>query len=510
MRARINNQDVDLISISASYELGQVPTFEIEVLAIETAWRTLQLTGQSVEILDGSEVLIRGLVYKTPKLIGTAGAAYKLKLLCAGELYRLAWERARAFNYAEASLVGILYDLLRRVGWRVLVTNLDPPDAVLSIDVSAKETLYGQITAIADAVPNFYTRYIGENSAGEPLLEIGGLGTRVEIVSDANLTAPVEIETADTEYIRYVDAYTRASDGTLIDLSDTIADGRYLTHPLGADFPITTLPDGTLVVENAALTGGGSIRKEYPNIISVTSPSPSEILEAGYALWLRVVAYLQQNTPYSVYKASFLAPQLPLVGDTARLRARVSEVYNDPAAFGAVRYVEVLDVDEDMFVTKVTTDFQPVQLVEQGDYNAVNVVRNYDVEFTPQGQLDSPDDAISVLEAVDTQDANAPAPRVLPALYSAALTFGIGSLPDPFCLPLFAKQYNIAGSPPMGATQVVTWYTVSPSTATVHLAQIPDDTLVTNNWIACVESPGGGWNPTGNITVTVYFQYYTD
>ena len=177
-------------------------------------------------------------------------------------------------------------------------------------------------------------------------------------------------------------------------------------------------------------------------------------------------------------------------------------------------YQDTFDVDAELVIIKAKTELQRLPIRNLIEPQIVDYGFKYEIELATRAiqEVNDPQVELARDNEIGKLKTTGITPTELYPIQSTSLTYGVADSADGICFPVVGKQYSMAApAGPGSETEVLTWYEVSPANAIVTISQLPDDTSPAPfpAWEACVESPGGGWSPTGNITVTVYWQYYT-
>lgn len=506
--ARINGVDMPVIEASITWELDAAEDFEIEVAAQGFDWRTAY--NAPVALLRDGQVLVSGLVALKPEATFNNEAA-QITLKCMGEFARLTRLRALGdAKYQDAPVIGILLDLLPD-GWTLDVVNMDDPTVTTTIDLRQKNQRFGQIVQLVESIPYFHLRYGGINDAGLYVLAVGNFNTVTTALHDGNLIDELQISPGQNDVLREIEAFCNSADN-VITLEDVVTPGTAnslaAAHPLFADFPISQASDGAWIVTNNAVDAGlgGAIRKSFSGVKLGAEPTDSDLNEAGFALWLNAVQHLIVNSDYEVYSASAALADTPHVGDRTHIRLMRAERVRDSLSGLYTQQAQTLALDTEIRITSVSHDLMQQTIPSRVGLDAVEPVAVFDLEMSGNDHAEVVDNDLRAINQLEADVDDDEETKTLPAVMSDSTTHGIGDLPDGSCSPLTAKSYSVAApTPPGGVTEVFTWYEVTPGAARVTVTGAP--ATPGDGWIACVESPGGGWSPSGDITVTVYFQY---
>ena len=513
--ARIDGQDFELIDFDADWVVDQANTFSIDVLAKEFAWRNSMYS--DVEIYDGKDLVISGFVDKSPKLEMKDGGPLVVALSCLDELGRLTCDRAKFdAHYQDQQVLSILTDLISvaTIPWVLSLVNMVDPLVVTTIDLRSKETLFAQIVETVKSTPQVHLRYGGQQITGEHVLEVGNFGdVNAEGIQGHNLLG-LKLNYNTEKMYRIVESYGDSTLSQKISLFDALSDARTAVHPDYAQFPISLdAATGSYIVTNAAISEGCSVRKSF-NVIKVkndTTPTAAEVAEAGYALWLKTVRFMQKSTSYETYSAEVLLPSQPDVGDNMFIRSVVREPVYDAMTGKIVAQHETFEVNDDFRITKVGFTTEQVALPDGQYYDLHQQELVYSIELTSndEAEMIDPDAELFARLEDHTEFDDVGASLVLYPIQSTTLTYNSTNAADCNGSGVLTGKLFLHTSPvpPVGATGVITWYVANPGNMDIYNYTPP--AVVGNNWSACIQPNGGNWPPPVgvNYTVTVYWQF---
>lgn len=517
MFARIDGQDFELVDFDTDWVLDQANEFTVEILAKEFDWRSSLYS--DVEVYDGNELIISGFVNKSPKLKIKDANVLVISLTCLDEIGRLTCDRAKFdAHYQDQQVLAIITDLLSvaTTTWVTSLVNMVDPLVVTTVDLRTKETLFAQIVETVKATQQVHLRYGGIQPTGEHILEIGDFGDEnSEGIQGHNLLS-LNLEYNTERVYRIVEAYGDSTLGQRISLSDALADARTAVHPDYAQFPISLdAATGGYVVTNTALTKGCEVRKSF-NVIKVKNdspPSPAEIAEAGYALWLKSVRFMQKSIEYETYSAQVMLPEAPIVGDKMFIRSLIREPVYDAVTGKVVAEHETFSVEGLYRITKVKFNTNQLVMPDSMLHEITNQELVYDIELTSNDEADTIDPEIELFEKLESYqefDDTAGTLELAP-IQQTTVSYALGAAAD--CVgsgpgntgKLFL---HATPAPPAWATGIITWYVTDPTN--MDLYNITPPAAPGQNWSACVQPNGGNWPPPAGVTYTidVYWQFY--
>lgn len=513
MYARIDGRDLPVIAASATETLDASSSFNISIPITGVDWRNLQL--EDCDLYYNGELYLSGYIDAEPQLQRIDDTQpLEVKLECFGEMGRLMQYRAKAnAHYQNQPLTSIINDLLLMTGGTWAVTNISTmidPGALTTIDLRSKESLFAQIIEAVKSVPQVHIRYAGMSSSIHEL-HMGNFNTENYLIVQGDNLISLKRQRNSGRAYRVCESYGERSGSRPVTLQHALANPATLAHPLYAQFPITLDPvTGTYICTNTAITKGNSATKQFGAIKTRNDrpPTVSEAQEAGYALWLKTVRFLQSQTFYETYDTTATFDSPPLVGDRARVIASVQEFVINPITDEG-EWETTFSVNDTFRITKVTNNFEQSEVEDaRGDVYVLELTSNDEAE-----QFDSEIELYQLLEAHDKAD-----------IIDAALGFSVMAATPVTHGPAVAadcdypgggavdgKSFTIvAPTPPDWATNVSVVYTVTgtPSGAffgahVVSYPVTPGDPL-----ILCIQNTvGGGWGPTLTATVNATFTY---
>lgn len=506
MFARIGGQDVDVVAASYNEALDAAPDFNITIEAKAIAnWRNLYL--ENVALFYRGEKMASGLIIDTPQLQLTDGKNQTIALGCAGELGRLTCYRAKSTAHYQNQLVtAILGDLMNMTSGAFALTNTSTmPDTSIktTLDLRSKESLFAQIIDVIKATPGVHIRYV---SGSFHEIHIGEFGVETSrLVQGDNLTS-LKLQRSQNRAIQVVEAYGDRSGNRQISLADALANPDTLAHSLYSTYPISfDALTGTYIVTNTTVAKGCQVTKQFSEVKTRNDKPPTlaERREAGYALWLKVVRFLQQNAAYESYTADALLPTAPKVGDRAWVQAQVLEQIYNPVT-REEKWASTFSVAQAYRIMKVTRHFDFQNLDDR-------LHDRYTLELSSSDDAELIDDDLELYERLERRDqSDDPSSAItfnVPATVS--LTYGAPTPSDcdyPGGGPSDGKLYTInSPAPPLGATSVSASYVLNPLSAlanVISLPAAPGDPL-----ILCVSGTGQVWPPPVPVTVTAQFVF---
>lgn len=515
--ARIDGQDFEVIDFDIDWALDQANKFSVDVLAKElNDWRDIIYA--NVEVYDGGTLVTSGYVEKSPKLEMKDGGVLTVSLSCLDEIGRLICDRAKFdAHYQDQQVLSIITDLLSVATdmWVTTLVNMVDPLVVTTVDLRSKETLFAQIIETIKASPQVHIRYGGRQITGEYILEIGNFGSITsEGIQDHNLL-DLKLQFNSEKMYRIVESYGDATINAKINLGDALADPRTVLHPDYAQFPISLDgATGAYICTNNALTKGCQVRKSF-NVIKVkndTTPTAAEIAEAGYALWLKTVRFMQKSTSYETYSATVMLPEPPEVGDNMFIRSVVREPIYDSMTGKVVAEHETFSVNDDFRITKVGFSTESLVIPDAMYFDLTEENGLFSVELTSNDEAEMIDPDVELYSRLEDHREfdDIGASLVLYPIQVTTLTYNstnpadcVGSGPGNTG-KLFLHTSPV---PPVGATGVVTWFVLDPTYMDIYNYTPP--AAPGQNWSACVQPQAGVWPPppTVNYTVTVYWQF---
>lgn len=264
--------------------------------------------------------------------------------------------------YQDETILFIIDDILRKADWKLGYVHGIADTDLFTIDLREKEDLFAQLKAASDLLPDFHFRY-GGFIDGYHRLDIGPLGTKskVSFVQGTSLLALKRLPQAQKKLYE-IEAFGATTDTREVYLNDAY---QYDNNLLLEDrYPVVNKSDGTWVVRDLATPTGDEVLRYY-NEIKPTSatPTPTDMYQAGYALWKACIAdFIKANTDIVTYEI---------------------EAVFGPEFISAYEAITVLDLLTDDDGNILTTDDD----IELGFGTPLTTVINYDT-----------------VEEIDTQD----------------------------------------------------------------------------------------------------------
>lgn len=516
--ARIDGRDYNIIDGSLNLTIDQANSFEITLLANEFLnYRNARF--KNIEIYEDGQLLVSGFIDKSAKLKMSDDKNIVISLKCLDELGRLTLVRAKNdAHYQDQQVLAIIADLFSvTTGWVTVLDNFIDPLIETTIDLRNKETLFAQIVEAIKSTPNVHLRYGGIDNSGNNILEIGYFGTvEYRAMQGVNLT-DVTVDYPSNKVYLTVEAFGNISGDTKIDLQDALSDARTVAHPDYANFPISQDPITLAwIITNNTISQGANIRKSF-NIVKTKNdspPTPTEIAEAGYALWLKAVRFMQTATDYETYSGDMFLEQheIPKVGDNLYLKSVVKEPVYDSFSGKIISNITTFSVDDVFRITKLKYKFGEQIEVILDDFKLSNKrVIGFDVTSNDEAEEFDPEiELFERLERYDEYDDLASTLSLYP-IQITTVTYGAADAADTdaSCVSppgvLDAKEYtHVSPSYPVWATNVTTWYVIDSGANVV--CEFPP-AAVGDNWVGRVQDAGFAWPPASNITVTVFWLF---
>lgn len=281
-----------------------------------------------------------------------------------------------AANYQNESILFIVDDLLRAAGWTLGYVHGIGATDLFTIDLRENENILAQIKTMTDRVPDLHFRY-GGFFDGYHRLDLGALGTPSQIAFTQGLNIPSEGikrlpqarkklyqqeafgATAGTREVYLQDAY---------DYDNSLA--THVTYPV-----INT--GGIWVVRDLTMLEGDQVLKRYSDIkpLNVTSPSATDMEDAGYALWKACIAeFKKANTDIVLYEINSVIN--PTFSNNASTQTLPDLLVNSAGSnYVNDENIELNLTDYTQILTTDTTIFKPSQDIftfRPGDVATVN------------------------------------------------------------------------------------------------------------------------------------------
>lgn len=515
MYLRIENRDLPVIDAKILWGQNTPGDLSVTVPAALFDWRTCQF--KDFELWQNGEILVSGFVFDQPELAYSDDRVLLVNLGCVDDLGRLSRIRAKSNgHYQNAQVTSIVQDLLAVTSNWILgdTSTMVESLARTTIDLRSKELLWGQLVALAEAVPNLFLRYGGYNEIlGKHELDIGNFGSETNrFVQGDNIT---DIRLQKSSKIPYtkIEAYGGKISSRKVTLLDALSYPSILSHADYATYPIQFDPvrSAYVVVDLTPGLQGAEITKSF-NINKTKNdgyPTTAEIAEAGFALWRHCVRFLQQNAQSNAYSIPGYAAEAPKVNDLAWVFGTVTEPVYDPVA-DTNDWVDTFSVAELLRITRVGLNFQSSKhRVDPVSNQALldNEQYEYAVEVSDNLYADSPDDTLDAYGRLETYDAADDVPALLGMLSQKFVSVShITTDPaDVICAPGSAQEYIFNFTNIAGATNI--FYNVLPTATagvTYRITQVP--ALPSTPLVLCVQI-AGTWPGAANLTLTTQFTF---
>lgn len=502
---------------SISYELDAFSTFSITVPAQSINARTIK--GKSVRVFINGKLIISGFVNEKPSYKIDNFKNTLVEINCYDDMGELSCKRAKSNAHYQNELVTDIVDnLLLGVNWVADYSTFNTKlTEKITIDLRDKETLFAQIVESVKSVPRLHLRYGGKNSFNQNIIEIGEFNKIKEQAYQGTDLTELSLQASSTLIYKIVEAYGGYSATQRITLLNALSDPRTTSHPDFVNFPIVQDPvTSTYYVENLLIDEGCELVKnfELTKTENNEQPSAQEIYEAGYALWRKVVRFLQSTTDAEIYSCSLIRKNVPKVGDRIFVSASVFESAYDELGLNR-QDVKVFEVQDSFKITKIETSLEKYQIPEEFSYEDFDNVLVFDLEITDGEDAQLYD---SELELYDRLDKPAVVPNADVLKISPIITLTqqkTGGMP---------ANCNFNGvsntgiqfvfdlpTPPIWATKV--FYAVTgqdPSNLRYELVQYNQNNP-SQDIILCVAPSSGSWSSVtlGQVYTLQIIIYYT-
>jgi hypothetical protein len=515
--ARINNVDYDVDSAKVKFAYDEAGTFSVKILAKEIDWQNL--FGNDIELWENGTLIVSGFIDKRPQLTMGKYADVVVDLKCLDEIARFTMYRAKSTaHYQDQQVISILNDLITTAGinWTVTLVNMIDPFIETTVDLRNKESLFAQISETIRSVPDLHMRYGGVDSiSGDYILEVGNFGELTEeAVQNFNLF-DLKLKYSTNKIYKTCESFGDSTNTNRIDLFDALSDARTIAHPDYAQFPISQdVATGAWICTNTAVSFGYEVRKSF-NVIKTKNdvvPTPAEVAEAGYALWLKTVRFLKKSASYEVYSGSLAVKTISQIGDKIRIKSTVLEPIFDSVTGTIIEHHETFSVNDTFRLTDVSYEFSKASLPSLLDNAITEEYHIITFEVTSNDEVEIVDSDLELyerLERFDNYDNSTGSAEFYP-VQTTSLTYGnadaadcnaAGGVPP----PSDGKNYTMASPAyPGWVTNVTTWYTISENG---RIKQLTEPVAPGSSWVACVQDDTGVWPPPigQDITITVYW-----
>jgi len=506
--ARIGTVDVPILKASVTWKVSAVSEFTVSVPARSISRKDAYFA--DIQIWDGNEMIISGLVLDTPQIELDLQGVSTLSLRCVDEIGRLTTTRAIITKHVQDEwLPQVITDLLRVADWELGdYSTLLNTGVHVTVDLRNKETLFAQVVEVIKSVPKTVFRYSGINPlTGKRRLDIGYFNRDVDYLIQGDNLVSLKVNHNTAKLVRQLEAFSDALPDRRITLADALQYPTINNDPDFAQYPIMYDPlRGNYVMINQALTRGCDIAKSFSMHRTKNEgvPSAAEIAAAGYSVWQHGVRFMQQSDDYISASVTGLFEKLPTVGERMYVRGHASETVWDTGTLN-YREIETFDLQENMRITQVSYDFEKVVTPGHVRHHPI-YRRKCNLELTTSDYAEEFDDVQTVVETVQTFKQYDSPGSVKPA---GALTYTTISLTayatdatDLACDNM-GKVYSFpVPSAPAGATSVLAnIISVSHPSGSYRILQpaaFPATPLIVCGQVA------GGWG-LDNLTLTAQF-----
>lgn len=509
MFLRIAGRDLLVSKASIAFKQNEISEFEATVPAQSIPRDQVQYSDAAL-YFRGTRY-VSGLVLDPPELELSTNSVLSLRIRALDELGRLTCYRAVTdAHFQDIQITTILSVLLGTTSdWSLGdVSTMVDPLAVTTIDLRNKETLFAQIAEVVKATPRCFMRY-GGFSAGLHRLDIGFFGAKTTYAMENEALSALKLQSNGKRTYRLVEAFADRSNQTRLTLNEALSDPRYATDPDSLIYPITL--DGTKYIVTNTLQPRGCETAKAFNIIKTKNDvpaSPTEVAEAGYALWKKAIRFLQQNESYTNLTLTGYVANLPRVSDMVYVQTHVSETVFDHVS-QSTRKVSTFEVSAWFRMTKINFDFDAV--IRPGALPGTRPVETYEwvLDVTDNDYIELIDPDVAMYERVEVHDNADIVSGVngegLKGIFPVPITHVPADPADVGCLPDIAKEYMFPlPATPAGATQVTAFLAVTGGAAgSVTVTQNP--AIPGTPLIACVQAVGGGWPGATAITLTATY-----
>jgi len=291
-----------------------------------------QLQNQVYTLYFGNTLVSSGIVENGVPTFIESSDIDTIQFNCTAELGLLYRERGfSGASYNDEPVLFIVADLLSQSeesDWQVGYFEGLDETIVTTIDLRDKETLYAQLKALTERVPEFYIRY-GSIFEGFYRLDVGPLGDKsgASFIQGLNLVSSKQIALAKKQLYE-IEAFGGSAVSREVYLKDAYDyDNALATH---YRYPVVEKDDGTWVVRDLLFSDGDKVIKRFKDIVPANLDRliPSAVQAAGYGLWQACVnEFISVNGEIENYTIEIV--ESPSEGNTNVLSSDIDYIVND-------------------------------------------------------------------------------------------------------------------------------------------------------------------------------------
>lgn len=499
--------------LSIASNLNAVDTFDFSILVDDLNGRVLDLQDDIVASLQATiyvqiyvdgELTISGIVDNIGLNIDKTPA---FSFSVNSEMYELSQIRAKSnASYEDQQVLGILADLLSYApGWRIgAIITMPDPLIKTTIDLRGEKRLLAQVKKLVEAVPNLFFRYGGQIN-GYDRIDLGTFDEhRYPYVSPSEITT-LNQQVNYSSVIRRVECFggtykTSSGNTRRINLSNALAYQPSLaTDP---DYPIV-MNKGVYVVQSADLNVGEETVETFSEIVPLITDSPTaaSVQAAGYALYLKARAMLEQSSSFeNTWKTSTTSlPPDTHVGDRVFLQGNAQRIFHDPLSSYEIS-MEIGHIARWFRISGITHKFTDTD-------------DNFDLKISDNFRLDAVDPIIQLYEAQPKPEYTVKGDNPVATKKFDVLHVNIPTGLNPDCFNsdedgyYNGRTYVIPiGTVPVGSTTILRYGEPFSDVSGVEFSILQEPVLPSTGVQVCV-SYQRGWNSSYSIDAFVLVEY---
>jgi len=511
LKAIIDNLEYKINKISVDWKLNAAEQIDVDIFTQITN-EFFNFRGKDIQIYKNRELIISGYIDKKPIASITENTLSTISLKCLGELGRLTCYKSKfASHYQDSPVLTILTDLLTVTGgaWTLQVSNFLDSSIATTLDLRTKETLFSQIVETVKSIPNVNLRYGGYNGSSH-VLEVGDFGDNIYYVEENRNLIELSIEAHNEKEFKSVAAYGNSSAGSKITLQDALLNPLTQQSSYYGKYIIEQDFDGEYILTNTETDAFCVLRNSFDVIKTKNDEIPTleQITEAGYALFLKAVRYLESNEEIEKYGIEFYNEVIPKIGQNLFVNSLVREpVFNDYG--NKVDYVEIFRISKSLKITNLKLIFDSSYYPEGQQTDNLYTMSATISNGQGYEQIDSELILYEKLEKYDEFDDANGTPNIFAPVVSTSKTHTSADTADCTIDTLNdAKLFTVLNpTPPVGATNVSVVYTINPSNSVVGTVTPPAS--VASNFTICLKPRYSNFPPKPELpmTVTVYWLF---
>lgn len=439
-------------------------------------------TGKSIEILWNGNVLVSGMVLKSPVYFDRG---YEIEAVDEFGMLTCVGAELDDGHFQHDDVADIMTTLLAGTGWVLDTTEMPSVDPITTIDLRPLDNRYQQISKAVTAYPELFVSQVW--SAGVNTIRVGDF-QNVTLNADLSNLQNFSITGAREIPVSKIRAYGDFSSEQNVTLKGWEFNPLITTSPYidrfpviddGGNYPYVLNADATWDCENNQFF---TLTKTRNN----TKASASHQLQAQFALYMQCVKFLLEHVPYENVNFSVLLDEMPVLGDFGRVTFtdEIPRWHPLETAF----YIDtVFSRDFRNRITKISTKFETKMSLEGVEQIA------WDVSLSTRNMPELNDADEILARTVEGKALDRPSAHQPPTTFVVEVQHGSDDAGD--CSSGTRKRFTVPNpSVPSNANRLELSIEVingSIESIETNPAEPPD--LISDDFVACLSNLAGTW-----------------